>query len=263
MGPRAIVAALLLLCTAARVHAELKYTMHVELKKVESTAGRPVNPLIAMMGDNMIKELLPGGSADLIYVIGEKGTRVEYVQAAMGQAAGTVALSLADGTMVGLNTKEQVYWRMTAAGAADAMKSAGVSPEITRTPTGEVLTIAGVRCERVTFDMNMDLPIPDAIRASLPLDFPKSLALAGETCLASEPYQKYMQMAATRKVRDFLSELDMGGVIHGALPMRHTLAFGSIQLDQVITALAEEEVPPSMFEIPAGYKEVPAPPRAR
>lgn len=263
MASRAMVAALLLLCSAAPVSPGLKYTMHVELKKLEPTAGQTVNPLISMIGDNMIKELLPGGAADLIYVIGEKGTRVEYMQAAMGQPAGTAALSLADGTMVGLNTKDQTFWRMTSVGAADAMKAAGVSPDVTLTRTGQFLTMAGVRCERVTFDMKMDLPIPDAIRASLPPDFPKSLALAGETCLASEPYQKYAEMAAKRKVRDFMSELDMGKVLQGSLPMRHTLTFGLIQLDQVITAIAEEEVPASMFEIPAGYKEIPVPPPAR
>lgn len=262
MGSRLIIAtaiAALLLGGADDAGAELKYTIHVESKKVEPAAGQPVHPMIAMMSDNMIKELLPEGSADFVYTIGAKGSRLEYVQAAMGQPAGTVALSLADGTMVGLNTKEQTYWKMTALGAADAMKSAGVSPDITTTRTGQFQTVAGVRCERVAFDIKVDLPIPDAIRASLPTDFPRSLALTGDSCLAADQYQKYAVMAAQRKVRDFLSELGMGKMADGSIPMRYTFTFGSIQLDQTVTAIAEEDVPDTVFEIPAGYKEVPAP----
>src|SRR3954462_2263320 len=119
-----------LLCLAAlvssRASAELKYTLKTEVQKpeaqkTEAPASPAPNPMLAMMGDALTRQLLPEGSATMTYFIGEKGTRIEFVNAAMGQAAGTVAIIQPDGTTLLLNPKDQTYWKSTMQGAAAAM----------------------------------------------------------------------------------------------------------------------------------------------
>ena len=48
------------------------------------------NPMIGIMGDAVMKQMVPDGAADLVYLVGDKGARVEYLQAAMGLPAGTL-----------------------------------------------------------------------------------------------------------------------------------------------------------------------------
>ena len=98
-----------LLCVAAlissRASAELKYTVKTEAQKpeaqktetaktdaqkTETPGSKAPNPMLAMMGDALSRQLLPEGSATMTYLIGEKGTRIDFVNSAMGQAAGTV-----------------------------------------------------------------------------------------------------------------------------------------------------------------------------
>jgi hypothetical protein len=254
---------LVALCVVGSVsvplRAELKYTMHVEVKKGEAPAGQPVNPTIAMMGDSMIKEMLPAGSVDLVYIIGERGTRVEYLQPAMGQAAGTYNLALPDGTMYVVNPKDQTYAKTSVQGAAAAMKAHGVTPTTTVKRTGEFGTVLDIRCEIVTFDWKMDIPIPEAVRASLPPDFPLAILMNGDTCVTTDQFTKYVELAAKSPVNDLMSNLGLKEVLQGGIAMRQTVRFGTVELLSTVTQLGEEDVPASAFELPAGYKEVPAP----
>src|SRR6478672_11646195 len=109
-----------LLCFAAlissRASAELKYTVKTEAQKTEASkteapkteapGSKAPNPMLAMMGDALSRQLLPEGSATMTYLIGEKGTRIDFVNAAMGQAAGTVIIVQPDGTTLMLNPKD-------------------------------------------------------------------------------------------------------------------------------------------------------------
>ena len=118
----------------------------MEVKKAEVPAGQPANPLIAMMGDSMIKEMLPAGGADLVHSIGEKGSRVEYLQPAMGQPAGAVSISLPDGAVFMLNPKDQTYWKTTARRPRPPMmKTAGMTPTATVKRTGTFESVAGLQ----------------------------------------------------------------------------------------------------------------------
>ena len=204
-----------LLCVAAlvssRASAELKYTVKTEAQKpeaqktetaktdaqkTETPGSKAANPMLAMMGDALSRQLLPEGSATMTYLIGEKGTRIDFVNSAMGQAAGTVTIIQPDGSTVVLNPKDQTYWKASMKEMGSAMQSAGLTPQVTSSRTGEVETVAGVKCERSTFTMKMDLPIPPAARASLGADFPSSLDLSGDTCLTTDQFQNYAEMAA-------------------------------------------------------------------
>jgi hypothetical protein len=251
------------LCLAASVsatlRAELKYTIHMEVKKADVPAGQPVNPMISMMGDSMIKEMLPSGGADLVYSIGEKGSRVEYLQPAMGQPAGAVSISLPDGAVFMLNPKDQTYWKTTVQSTTAMMKAAGMAPTASVKRTGTFESVAGLKCELVTFDWKMDLPIPEAARATLPPDFPTAISMNGNTCLTTDQFQKYADLAAKSQMGALMSSLGLNQALQGGIALRQIVQIGGIELQSVVTSISEQDVPASAFEVPAGYKEVPAP----
>jgi hypothetical protein len=254
-----VVALCVMVAVPGRLSAELKYTVHMEIKKAEGTAAQPVNPMIAMLGEGMAKQLLPAGSADLVYIIGEKGTRTEFLQAAMRNPAGTVTLAEPDGTLLVLNPKDQTYWKTSVQSAASTMQAAGVKPEVAARRTGEFSTIAGVRCERVTFDWKMDLPIPEAARASLPPDFPVSIVMSGDGCSTTDRFQKYAQLVLKSKANDMLAMLGFDKIMQGGIVLQQNVRLVGLELQSVVTEIAEAEVPASLFELPQGYKET-APP---
>src|SRR4026207_492089 len=160
--------------------ADLKYTQHMQIQKSATATDQPANPMLGMMADAVMKQMVPGGEADVVYLVGEKGARIEYLQAAMGQAAGTITLFSPDGTLAVLNPNEKTYWKTTIQAALDGMKTSGVpTPEVTAKRTGQFETVAGTKCEVITFDWKMNLPIPEAARASLPPDFPSTLNMTG------------------------------------------------------------------------------------
>jgi hypothetical protein len=252
-----------LLCLAAldssRAGAELKYTLKTEVQKTEAPASPAPNPMLAMMGDALTRQLLPEGSATMTYFIGEKGTRIEFVNAAMGQAAGTVTLIQPDGTTLLLNPKDQTYWKAGLQGAASAMQAAGLTPQVTSSRTGEVETVAGVKCERSTFTMKMDLPIPPAARASLGADFPSSIDMAGDTCSTTDQFQTYGEMAAKTQATGMLAAMGIDKLTQGGIVLRQSLRMGGVELRSAVIEIAEVPAPEGAFAIPAGYKEVPPP----
>lgn len=256
--------ALCLVCLAsARVSAELKYTLRTDVVKGEAAPAPPPNPMVAMMGDAMTRQLLPEGSATMTYFLGEKGTRVELANAAMGQPAGTVTLVQPDGTVTMLNPAEKTYWKAGVQGPASAMKAAGLAPQVTVTPTNETETVAGVSCQKSTFAMKMDLPIPEAARASLGPDFPASLDFTGDTCATTTEFQKYSDIASKNQVTGMFAAMGLDKLASGGIVLRQTIRLGAVELRSVVTEIAEQDVAPTAFEIPEGYKEVqpPAGPR--
>jgi hypothetical protein len=248
---------------SSRASAELKYTLKTEVQKPEppkekAPAAAP-NPMLAMMGDALTHQLLPEGSATMTYLIGEKGTRIEFVNAAMGQAAGTVTLIHPDGTALLLNPKDQTYWKAGLQGATSAMQAAGLTPQVTSSRTGEFETVAGVKCERSTFTMKMDLPIPASARASLGADFPSSIDMAGETCTTTDEFKNYAEMAGKTQATGMLSAMGIDKLTQGGIVLRQTLRMGGVEIRSAVTEIAEAPAPEGAFDIPAGYKEVPPP----
>ena len=244
---------------STRVSAELKYTLRTEVLKTEAPSTPPPNPMVAMMGDAMTRQLLPEGSATMVYFLGEKGTRVELANAAMGQPAGTVTLVRPDGTITILNPTEKTYWKAGPEGPAAAMKAAGLTPQVAVTPTGETETVAGVSCQKSTFTMKMDLPIPEAARASLGADFPASIDFTGDTCATTTDFQKYSEIASRNQVTGMLAAMGLDKLTSGGIVLRQTIRLGAVELRSVVTEIAEEDVAPAAFEIPEGYKEVQPP----
>ena len=248
---------------SARVSAELKYTMHMEMKKLEAAPAPAANPLVGMVGDSVMKQLVPGGAADVVYLIGEQGARVEFRQAAMGQAAGTVNLARPDGTLIVMNPTAKTYWKTTSQATMAAMQAAGVPiPEVTAKRTGQFETVAGVKCEVILFDWKMALPIPEAARASLPPDFPSVITMTGDSCTASEQYQTYAGIAA-KSVSAMLAVMGFDKIAQGGLVLRQTMSMAGVEMRSTVTQITEEPAAPAAFEVPADFKEIPMPTGAK
>ena len=186
---KALSAVFLVTLVSAPLRAELKYTMRMEMKKSDAAPAAP-NPMLAMMSEQMMKQLLPNGSGEMIYVIGEKGTRMELTQPAMGQPGGSINIAKPDGTLFVIDPQNKTYWKSTTNNAAEQMKAAGITPEVTAKKTGQSDTVAGLKCDVVAFDWKMPLPIPEQARASLPPDFPTVLTMNGNS------YAGTMQMVS-------------------------------------------------------------------
>ena len=252
-------AALVMIVSAASPSwADLKYTMHMETKKAEGAAP-PANPVLGMMGDALMKQMVPEGAADVVYLVGDKVARIEYQQAAMGQAAGTVDLLKPDGTLIVMNPAEKTYWKMNPDAAASAMKSAGISPpDVTAKRTGQFETVAGSKCEVVTFDWKMAIPIPEAARASLPAGFPTSLTMTGDTC-TSDAFPKYAAVVA-KAASSLTSAMGWDKIAQGGLILRQRMQMNGYELRAAVTTISEEPASPeSAFDVPADFKEVPMP----
>ena len=238
------------------LRADLKYTNHMQVQKSTTATQQPTNPMIGMMADALLKQMVPGGEADIKYLVGEKGARIEYMQAAMGQAAGTVALVTTDGTLVMLNPQEKTYWKSTVQSAVESMK--GVAPDVTVKRTGQTETVAGTKCDVVTFDWKLNLPIPESARKSLPPDFPTTLNMTGDACTTTDQYQKYAEVVA-KGANALMGAMGFDKIAQGGLVLRQNMQLLGYEMRLLVTQLAEEAAPPNAFDIPADYKEVPMP----
>lgn len=254
-----IVAMCLSVLMTVPLSADLKYTQHMQIEKAATATDQPVNPMLGMMADAVMKQMVPGGEADVVYLVGEKGARIEYMQAAMGQSAGTITLFSPDGTLAFLNPNEKTYWKTTVQAALEGMKTAGIpTPEVTAKRTGQFDTVAGTKCEVITFDWKMNLPVPESARANLPPDFPMTLTMTGDSCTTTDQYQKYAEIVA-KGANAMMSAMGFDKIAQGGLVLRQKMLLMGYQMKSTVTQIAEEAAPPNAFEIPADYKEVPMP----
>lgn len=248
---------------AVPLRADLKYTTHTEMKPATGPApATPANPLVAMIGGQMVQQMLPGGPADTIYTIGANGMRTEFVKGGMsGSPEGTVMLTMANGDVIQLNSKDKTYWRSTTTQMSAMMQSMGMQPEVTVKPGTETMTVAGVRAKRSDFTITIPLPIPAELRAQLPPGMPTAISMNGEVWAATAPYEKYLSVLS--KAGPLMAGMGMSNkLIEAGITMRQITRsdlFGGQQLEMVVTQIGEETVPASLFAIPADYKEVPSP----
>jgi hypothetical protein len=214
--------------------------------------------MMAVVGQQFAT-MVPSGGADMVYTVGERGVRVEYLQAAMGQPAGTIVLARANGDVFALNPAEKTYWKVAMPDVAGAMAQAGMVPRISMKRTGEFADVAGVRGERVAFEWSIDIPIPEEARASLPAGFPASISMTGDNWVSTDRYQQYAKMFKGNKMVDFLAALGLEKLALEGIVLRSVVRMAGVEMHGEVTKIAEEEVPASLYEIPEGFKEVPQP----
>jgi uncharacterized protein DUF4412 len=255
----AILAVCLVAVSSATLRADLKYTTHMEIKKSDAVPAQPPNPMLGMLGEGVMKQMVPEGAADVEYLVGDKGARIEYLQAAMGQAAGTVNIITPDGSLIVMNPKEKTYFKTSVQTALESMKSAGVpTPDVTAKRTGQFETVAGTRCEVILFDWKMALPIPEAARTTLPPDFPTTLTMNGDSCATTDQYQKYAEIV-NKGAYAMMNAMGFDKITQGGIVLRQTMQMMGFVMTSAVTKIGEEPAAPNAYEVPADYKEVPMP----
>lgn len=252
MLKRCLAVAALLLVAAAPLGAELKFTTRLQVR--DAAAPPPVDPTLTVLGTRLIDAMLPGGSLETVTLIGDRGVRVEWNKALPGIPAGAILLGRPDGSVVMINPAEKTYWRMSAAAVKGTV--GGPEPTVTTKKTGQTSDVLGVPCERVTYEMR--LPMPAQPNTQLPAGAPAELMLSGESCIAGQ-YKRYAALMARVPGLTSLGgeKLAEDGLV--LTQITRSPMFGAREMESKVTAIAEESAPASLFEIPAGYKEVPAP----
>lgn len=238
---------------SAPLSAQLKYTLRMEVHK--TTVQSAADPMMVMMGNVLLETVVPDGSVELTCALGDKGIRVEWNKALAGIPAGAVLLRLADGTTVLLDPTTKTYWKLTVFDLASLPPS--WRAEVKRQPSGEFETLAGVRAERASLQVR----IPFALAASgeTVSGTPTELNLSGEVW-TTDRYKQYLT-PGLRPIMG-LAVIGLETVGEGGFVLRqvlHGAMLGDSELESRVTSLSEEALPESLFAIPPGYKEVPAP----
>jgi hypothetical protein len=248
-------AALLIAVAVSPAAADLRYTTHIETRKVES--AQPIDPMMGMIGAMMASRFPTG---DMKMTVGEAGIRVEFVNALGPVPAGGVML-IRDGSTVILNPVERTYW-MT--GRITPAIPASSTPTVTAKRTGEFETLAGVRTERVAFGLSMPLPLPAGIQ--LPAGFPTTFSMDGDMWVADQ-FKAYA--ASLNAIANTLFPgMGIGGLAQDGLVVKQITRspmFGGNELVFTVADVMETPAAAEVFQIPEGFKEVPAPtgPRPR
>jgi hypothetical protein len=247
-------AAVLTLLLVAPLSAELKYTMRIEAKPSTAAATAPANPMLEMIGAIVASTMAPQGGLEMTVTVGDRGTRVDYTQAYMIVPAGGATLLTPKGEMIVLDPAKRTFWKMS---KPDMSALPGGGPAVTVTRTGQTETISGVRAERATLEIHMPLPVPPG--AQMPEGLPRDIAMTGDVWLSSQ-YAQYAKTVAG--LVGGVNVLGVDTIANEGFVMRSILRgelLGNQQIESTVTSVAEAAVPASLFEIPAGFTEVPPP----
>ena len=250
---RAVPATLILCLVTTPVAAELKYTVRIEARKVP--AAEKLDPNLTALGARILAAVAPDNSVELTVIAGDNVARVTWSKAIPGIPAGVALVLRADGGRFLVDPANQVYWR---AGMPD-LYSLGASnrPVITHTAQNSSEIIAGLP---VTLSsVTIRIPFAEALNGMMVQGTPTNMPLNGKVWV-TDSFPRY----ATRQLRAIhglaLMGLDVAPL--GKLVLRQVLQgplFGDIELESKVMAIAEEDLPDTLFIVPTGFKEVPAP----
>lgn len=247
---RLLLTALLFAIPISPAAADLRYTTHIETRKGDAST-QPVDPMMGMIGA-MLSSRFPSG--DMKMTVGDAGTRVEFVNALGPVPAGGVML-MRGGTTVILNPADHTYWT---AGAPKPVVPGGTPPAVTTTRTGERETLGGLTTERVTFGVSMNLPLPAGVQ--LPPGFPTAFTMDGDMWVADQ-FKAYAS-SLNAIANTLFPGIGIGGLAQQGLVVRQVTRspmFGGNELVFSVSDVMEAPMAADLFQIPADYKEVPAP----
>ena len=245
---RAAIFALALLALAAPARADLRYTAHTVVHKIDS-APAAANAAFDRVAEVLVSTMFPGGAIDTTTLMGEKGQRYEYGAAMPGLPLGSVGLQRTDGTFV-LSPRDKTYWKLPVVPRPAMPLPAGVKADATYTRTGEFATIAGVRAERIAMKMTMSVPSGTGVQVSI--------EMTGDVWLTDQ----FARYQSTSAANDQLASLLYDSKRPNGFVMRATIRggiLGHYEVDRAITTIAEVPSRPELLEIASDYKEVPMP----
>jgi hypothetical protein len=255
------------LCTAP-LSAELKVTSKMVARQV---AGAPAgNDMMAAMVGPMITQMYGGADGvDMIVTMHEDGRmRTDYPKGFAGMPAGAVVILRADGSSVGFDDKARTWWKM--AGPMDDPNAkamlAQLKPQVATKRTGEFATIAGLKAERVSMTMVMAVPLPPGAENMPPemmAMIPKEIKVEGDNWVA-QAHAKYMKTMTKVLAQGPLAGVGIDKLLNDlqGLSVRQVVRMSMLagwELETLVTKVAEEDTPDTVFDLPSGYKEIPMP----
>jgi hypothetical protein len=129
---------------------------------------------------------------------------------------------------------------------------------VTSKRTGEYETVTGLRTERVTFGLSMNLPLPPGVQ--LPPGFPTAFTMDGDMWVADQ-FKAYAS-SLNAITNTLFPGMGIDGLAQDGLVVRQVTRspmFGGNELVFSVSDVMEGPVTAELFEIPAGYTEVPMP----
>lgn len=266
--PRYLTLAVVLALCSAPLSAELKVTNKMTARQVAGAA--PANDMMAAMVGPMIQQMFGGADGiEMTVTMNEDGRmRVDYASSFSGMPAGAASITKADGSSVGFDAKAKTWWKVPDAGSNPeaAAMLAQMKPEFTTKRTGEFANVAGLKAERVTMTMKMAIPRPPGTE-NLPPEMlamiPTEIRVDSDMWLA-DGYAKYTKGMARVMAQSPMAGLGlekMMGELTG-LNVRNVARMSMLpgyEIETVALKVVEEDVPDSVFEMPAGFKEIPMP----
>jgi hypothetical protein len=257
----------LALCTAP-LRAELKITSKMVARQV---AGAPAgNDMMAAMVGPMLTQMYGGAEGvEMVVTMHEDGRlRTDYVGAFAGMPPGAAVIMRTDGTAVGFDAKAQTWWKMVdpMADPNAAAMLAQLKPQVTTKRTGEFSTVAGLKAERVAMTLVMAIPMPpgaDQMPPEILAMIPKEIRVEGDNWVAPA-HTKYMKTMSKVLAQGPMAGLGLDKILNElqGLSVRQVVRMSMLagwELETLVTKVVEEDTPDSVFDVPAGYKEVPMP----
>lgn len=236
--------------------AQLKFTLHTELKRVEGVAPTDWSSLVSQLASRII----PPGGVDHVVIVNDKAMRMDQKQEFAGMTAGTVTL-FRDGQQFGMEPSSKTFWKTRPFSESELQAIAANKPDVKVTRSGDFETINGMRAQRVTTVISLKLP-SDALGSTLP-GFPAEPSLTFEAWVTDGvPLPAGFVPLIDQKVLAELGVAQVNNFTDNKFLVRAIAKLNFIpdfEIVMTVKDLSREPVPATLFEIPAGYREIPPP----
>ncbi|HYN07433.1 MAG TPA: hypothetical protein VES67_08595 [Vicinamibacterales bacterium] len=236
--------------------AQLKFTLHTDLNRVDAAAPSDWSALVSQLAGQVI----PAGGVDHVVLVSDKAMLMEQKQPFAGMAGGVLTL-FREGQQFGIDPASKTFWKIRPFTDSELQATAASKPDVKVTRTGEVQTINGMRAERVTTVITLKMP-RDAAGTTFP-GFPTEPAMTFDVWVTDAVKvpagwvplidQKVLAQLGIAHVQDFT---DKKLLVRAVVKLNLIPDF---EIVMTVRDLTTEPVPDSVFEIPAGYKEIPPP----
>ena len=289
IAPRPLVTALLLTFAAAPLGAELKFTSRIQVKKIQ-----PPDAFFAIVFEP-VHRITPGKVDVTTYVAGDR-VRVEGMGPVLGLPDDTVLLTRADGAMLFVQPSSSTFFVRNGFDAVALASQIGTTVKTSRKGRSDV--ILAQRTERVVHEIRVHpiLSSPQPLNADYhgttrdAVGNPVSQTATGDTterrqadALNNDYRSRHSGDGDVIKIESWESAafgraavvaarsgagaaaIGTGGFSALAdlgFPLRQVLTYkgAGYQIETRVTSAAPTSVDVALFEVPAGFKEVPAPP---
>jgi hypothetical protein len=245
---------LLALALAAPLHADIRYTMRIQVRDATQAPATTPPPALAELLARMIEAIVPGGSASYDVAAAEEVVRVQFHQATAEVPKGGVLLLHPDGRTVIMDPASRTYWTgQRLPRRSESLLVLDGPPTV----TGETTKVSGVRAERVTFTGRLELAASPG--KPLPTELVDALQVVGEVWATSDVRAPE---AITDVINPAARAFGLGAVVGDRFIVRQVLGgpfLAGQALEMVVHGLNSRKVPADLMQIPKDYREVPPP----